>query len=168
MTTDFKGKAYNVFQMFNDRWAVATAGTLDKFNAMTISWGSLGTLWGFPSKGKSTVTIFVNPARYTYEFVEANEYFTVSFFPDKYRKDLSVLGSKSGRDCDKVAMTGLTPIAAKQGVTFEQAELTFVCKKIYSHQFDLEKVPKDVSSVFYAKAVPHVMYIGEIVDVIEH
>ena len=124
MTTDFKGKAYNVFQMFNDQWAVITAGTLEKYNAMTISWGSMGTLWGMPGKGKSTMTVYVNPERYTHQFVEENEYFNVCFFPPEYRKDLGILGSKSGRDCDKVDLTELTPTAASHGVAFEQAKLT--------------------------------------------
>ena len=40
---DFLKKTYNVFEMFNDRWALATAGSIDDYNTMTIAWGSMGT-----------------------------------------------------------------------------------------------------------------------------
>ena len=163
----FQDKSYEVFRLFNDRWALVTAGTLDDYNTMTIGWGCMGSLWGPPHKTKPVLTVFVSPARYTHEFLEKNEYFTVSFFPEEYRGDLGVLGSRSGRDGDKVAQTRLTPVAASHGVDFEQAELTFVCKKIYDHQFELEKVPQDVADWIYTRVPPHTMYIGEILDVVE-
>ena len=164
---DFRGKSYDVFQMFNDRWALVTAGDIDDYNTMTIAWGSLGTIWGPPHGGRSIVTVYVSPARYTHEFLEKEEYFTVSFFPAQYQKDLGLLGSRSGRDGDKVAQTALTPVAASHGVDFEQAELTFVCKKLYAHQFEKEQVPREVAEGIYSHVPPHTMFIGEIVDVIE-
>ena len=105
---DFAKESYEVFQLFNDRWALATAGSMENYNTMTIGWGSMGTLWGPPHKGKPVLTIYVSPARYTHTFLEQNDYFTVSFFPEEYRKDLALLGSRSGRDGDKVALTALT------------------------------------------------------------
>ena len=164
---DFKDKSYDVFRMFNDRWALVTAGTIENYNTMTIAWGSMGTIWGPPHKGRPILTVYVSPARYTHSFLEANEYFTVSFFPEEYRQDLSVLGSKSGRDGDKVALTQLTPVAVEHGVDFEQAELSFVCKKLFAHQFEKEQVPQEVADWIYKRMPPHTMFIGEIVDVIE-
>ena len=164
---DFKDKSYDVFHMFNDRWALVTAGGIDNYNTMTIAWGSMGTIWGPPHKGKPILTVYVSPARYTHSFLEENEYFTVSFFPEKYRQDLGVLGSKSGRDGEKVSLTQLTPVAVEHGVDFEQAELSFVCKKLYSHQFEKEQVPQEVADWIYKRMPPHTMFIGEIVDVIE-
>ena len=164
---DFKEKAYNVFQMFNDDWALATAGSVDDFNTMTIAWGSMGTIWGPPHGGKSILTIYVNPLRHTHSFLERNDYFTVSFFPEQYRKDLAILGSKSGRDGDKVALTKLTPVAVEHGVDFAEAEKTFVCRKLYSHQFELEQIPQEVRDWCYTQQPPHTMFLGEIVDVIE-
>lgn len=114
----------NVFELFNKDWALLTAGSIGDYNAMTIGWGQLGTLWN-----KSVVTVFVKPVRYTHGFMEANEYFTVGFYPQEYRRDLMILGSKSGRDGDKVALTHLTPRAVEHGVTFAQAKLTLICKK---------------------------------------
>ena len=164
---DFTQKSYNVFQMFNDRWALVTAGDIDNYNTMTIGWGSMGTIWGPPHNGKAVLTVYVSPARYTHEFLEKNAYFTVSFFPEKYRRDLGLLGSRSGRDGDKVALTALEPIPVEHGVDFKQAELTFVCKKIYSHQFEKDRVPAEVVDWIYTRVPPHTMFIGEIVDVIE-
>lgn len=163
---DFAKESYEVFQLFNDRWALATAGSMENYNTMTIGWGSMGTLWGPPHKGKPVLTIYVSPARYTHTFLEQNDYFTVSFFPEEYRKDLALLGSRSGRDGDKVALTALTPLAIEHGVDFAQAELTFVCRKLYQQQFDLEKVPKDVADWIYTRVPPHSMFIGEVVEVI--
>lgn len=41
--TDFSPK---VFELFNKHWALLTAGEGERANPMTISWGSLGTIWG--------------------------------------------------------------------------------------------------------------------------
>ena len=163
----FTEKKYDVFQMFNDRWALVTAGGIDDYNTMTVAWGSMGTIWGSPHQGKPILTVYVSPARYTHRFLEENGFFTVSFFPEAYRQDLGVLGSRSGRDGDKVALTRLTPVAVEHGVDFEQAELTFVCKKLYAHQFEKEQVPGEVAEWIYSRVPPHTMFIGEIVDVIE-
>lgn len=150
------------FQIFNQDWALVTAGTPSHFNTMTIAWGGLGTLWGKP-----VATVYVKPVRYTHEFLEENEYFTVSFYPKEYRKALGVLGSLSGRDTDKVAKSGLTPRFLEQGITFTQARATLVCRKIYRQDLDASAMPADVVENFYRTEAPHTMYIGEVLDVIE-
>ena len=78
-----------------------TAGNLTKYNTMTASWGGFGILWNKP-----VCYVFVRPSRYTFEFMESNAGFTLSFFPKEYRKALNILGSKSGRDLDKVKLSG--------------------------------------------------------------
>lgn len=174
----FETKDYKAFSMFENRWALVTAGMLDDFNTCTVSWGSMGNIWGPNGGDISTVTVYIHPARYTQEFMAKYDTFTVSFFPESYRKALGYLGSHSGRDENKVANSGLTPVTAGDGVTFKEAELTFVCKKLYEHQFDeaylAEKV-KDYyasNSAVYTQAgydrwEPHYMYIGEVVDAIK-
>lgn len=149
------------FKVFDDEWALVTAGNQDDFNTMTISWGGLGTLWN-----KSVATIYVKPIRYTYEYLEKNDYFTVSFYPSQYKKDLGVLGSKSGRDGDKVALTSLTPDYLENGVTFKEASRTLVCKKIYWQDLDVKTMPKEAIDKYYIEEEPHRMYIGEVVAVI--
>ena len=79
----------DIFSQFDKKWALLTAGDKDNFNTMTVSWGGLGTLWG-----KSVATVYVRTSRYTHEYMDNNEYFTISFYPEEYKKTLGVLGSK--------------------------------------------------------------------------
>ena len=151
-----------VFKVYNKDWALLTAGTVDNYNTMTISWGGLGTIWN-----KDVVTVYVRPNRYTYGFMEKNEYFTVSFYSDEYKKDLGVLGTLSGRDGDKVAKTKLTPVAAEGSTTFRQAKATLLCRKIYSQDMAVENMPQEAVEKFYTEEPAHRMYIGEVVGIIE-
>ncbi len=130
---DFEEMDYKVFELFRKRWALVAAGTPGDFNACTVGWGSLGTLWTRPGRTGSVVTVYLYPTRYTREHLVANDTFTVSFFPEEYRKALGVMGSRSGRDGDKAAAAGLTPVGLGGSVTFEEASLTLVCRKVYQH-----------------------------------
>lgn len=148
-------------------WALLTAGEKEKYNTMTISWGGMGTIWNKP-----VVTVYVRPTRYTYEFMEDNEYFTVSFYNDKYKKDLGILGTKSGRDIDKVSLTTLTPDFLEKATTFKEANVTLVCKKIYfqdleKDNIDKESLPLSEFERFYKDEPIHRMYFGEVVDIID-
>lgn len=150
------------FELFNSGWALVTAGDLQHFNTMTVSWGAMGTLWNKP-----VVIVFVKPTRYTSEFLAANEYFTVSMYDERYRKVLRLLGTKSGRDCDKVAESGLMPVCAGRSVSFREAYRTFVLKKIYSSQLVADKVPQFAYSSFYGDGDEHIVFIGEVTDIID-
>ena len=151
------------FTQFDKEWALVTAGNLEKYNTMTISWGGLGTLWSRPVS-----TVYVKPCRYTYQFMEENEFFTVTFFSDEYKKDLGILGSKSGRDGDKVALTNLHPIGIEDdSVGFKEASLTLFCRKIYWNDLDLNQIPDEFKKRYYETEAPHRMYIGEVIDIIE-
>jgi flavin reductase (DIM6/NTAB) family NADH-FMN oxidoreductase RutF len=145
-------------RLVND-WALLTAGDEDDWNTMTIAWGSMGDLWWKP-----VVDVYVVPTRYTYEFLERHDWFTVSFFPQEFRSDLELLGSVSGRDGDKVAQTKLTPVALEHGVSFAQADTTLVCRKIYEQPLDPNAIPAEVMASKYANMDPHTLFIGEIVS----
>lgn len=160
---------FNIAPLYSidKEWAILTAGNKEKFNAMTISWGGLGTIWNKP-----VVTVYVKPIRYTYEFMENNEYFTISFYDEQYRKDLSILGSKSGRELDKISLTKLTPDFFDNSISFKEAKLTIICKKIYFQDLDLKNI--NTNSVketeidrFYKNEPAHRMYIGEVIDIID-
>ena len=97
----------NVFSMIGEQWMLVTAGTAERCNTMTASWGGLGVLWGKP-----VATVYIRPQRYTLEFVEREDCFTLSFFGEEYRKALALCGSKSGRDVDKVKECGFTVAGA--------------------------------------------------------
>ncbi|MBO4560158.1 MAG: flavin reductase [Lachnospiraceae bacterium] len=151
----------DIFTVFDKKWALLTAGTADSFNTMTISWGGLGTLWGKP-----VATAYVRTSRYTHEFMDKEEYFTISFYPEEYKKILGVLGSKSGRDIDKMHASGLTPEPAGSSMTFKEAEITLVCRKLFMQPLELERIPEDIREKLYGKDAPHDMYIGEVVEII--
>lgn len=174
---DYREKAYDVFRMFDKDWGLVTAGTPEDFNSCTVSWGSLGTMWEEPGRAKSTVTIYIHPDRYTSEFLKRSEQFTLSFFPKENKKALGYMGSHSGRDGDKAAAAGLTPIVMKNTVGYEEADLTFVCRKIYQHQFSREDIAADVQDYYASNPddypdgkggwQPHIVFIGEILEVID-
>ena len=150
-----------IFSQFNDKWALLSAGTKDDHNTMTISWGGMGTLWFKP-----VVTVYVKPCRHTYGFMNDNEYFTVSFYPEEYKKALILMGSRSGRDMDKDAASGLTVSDLGKAVTYEEAEATLLCRKIYFQDMNPANMPQDVVQQHYIMEEPHRMFIGEVVEVI--
>ena len=164
---EFKKESFDIVRMYSDDWAVANAWNMEDFGCCTIAWGSLGNLWTGASKGKPITTIYVNPLRFTHHYLLENPYFSVSFLDEKYRDDLLILGTKSKRDCDKVAMTKLTPKQLRGGVTYEEARLTFLCRLMYHDDFKVENMSDDYAKKMYSdRFPPHTQFIGEIVDVI--
>ncbi len=158
---DIKEFSCNSFIRFDKQWALLTAGNKDDFNTMTISWGSLGTLWNKP-----ICTVYVCPDRYTFEFMNKYDDFTVSFFDEEYKKDLLTLGTLSGRDGDKIAKTKLDVEYLDESVTFKQAKQTLVLKKLYSCPINEEDIPEDIKKRFYKEDRVHYMYIGEIKEIV--
>ena len=152
----------DIFSAFDKGWALVTAGSLSDHNTMTVSWGGAGTLWSKP-----VVTVYVKPCRYTHSYMDSSEYFTVSFFPEEYRKALVLLGTKSGRDGDKIAEAGLHAIAVGNGVGFAEASETLLCKKIYRQDMDTALMPAEAIEAFYTVDEPHTMYIGEVVEILK-
>ncbi len=149
----------NPFEKFNKEWALVTSGTKEKFNSMTISWGSAGTIWAKP-----VVTIYIRPERYTYDFLKENDTFTVSFYGEENRKALQIMGSQSGRNVDKAEAAGLTPVFLENGVTYKEAKQTLVCRKIYVQQMNKEAFPEEASKFYEPWAEPHYMIIGELIE----
>jgi flavin reductase (DIM6/NTAB) family NADH-FMN oxidoreductase RutF len=157
-------------QRFGDEWALVTAGDTavseGNWNTMTVSWGGLGELWG-----RSVAFIFIRPHRHTREFVERNSFFTVSFFDRTRHTALAVCGEKSGRDCDKAAASGLTPVVfdrpflngrALGAVSFAEAREIIVCRKLYTHTFDPARfLDPAIQKDCYPLSDYHTMYIGE-------
>jgi len=159
-----KSLLLNPFVMLDDDWALLSAGHRGKFNTMTISWGNMGIMWGKP-----ILTVVVRPGRYTKEFIDALDLFTVSFYSNSYRKALELLGSKSGRDSDKITESALTPLFIDDTVAFEEAQRIFLCRKLFGgQQLDAAKfVDKSLDPAIYPDKDYHYFYIGEIVKVLE-
>lgn len=150
---------YNGFAGYGERWALLTAGDAQGYNTMTVSWGQLGVLWNRPA-----ATVYVRPQRYTMEFMERAEYFSISFFDtEAYKEDLSILGSKSGRDGDKLAETGLVMVPLGPVMGFEQANMVLACRKLYAQ--NMEKpcfIDESVIASSYPTQDFHRMFVGEI------
>lgn len=154
----------NVLTRIGDDWMLVTAGDeISGCNTLTACWGGVGNLWH-----RDAAFIFIRPTRYTYEFIEKNEMFSLTFFQKDYRKELSLLGSKSGRDGDKITEAGLT-VKYLDGVpTFDQGNLVLLCKKMYYLDFEPERIPQDVIKRFYPDGDFHRFYAGEIIKIYQN
>ena len=155
----------NAIDMIGNGWMLITAGNEETYNTMTASWGTLGQLWR-----KAVSTCYIRPERFTYEFIEKNDHYTLCFFDEEYREALQYCGTKSGRDHtdkNKAEVAGLTPAYTENGsVYFKEAYLVLECKKLYAEQFKIECfVNEDVLTSFYGENNGiHKAYIGEIVN----
>ena len=126
----------NPFEAFGSEWGLVTAGDERGYNTMTVAWGAMGAAFG---KFTPIVTIFVRPQRVTKQFIDAADRFTLSFYGAGHKRELGVLGTKSGRDTDKVAEVGFTPLFVDGTTAFEQARLVFVCRKLYADELKPER-----------------------------
>lgn len=158
----------NPMTMIAKEWMLVTAGNQERgYNTMTASWGHLGSIWGHGG-GLPTAVVYLRPQRYTKEFVDREELFTITVFPEQYRKALGYLGSHSGRDGDKVAAAGLTPVFEGEYTTFAEAKLTLVCRKLYRGTLTADGfVDQSIVPDHYPNADFHDFYIGEIIKVLK-
>lgn len=149
--------------LFNDQWFLLSSGDLSakKWNCMTISWGSIGVMWNRPF-----VQVVVRPSRYTFEFMNSHPDFTLCAFPEECRKRLQVLGSKSGRQFDKIKGSGLTPIPAPavQSPAYAEASLVLSCTKIYWQDMEPANFLDPRIENNYSGKDHHRIFFGEILS----
>lgn len=153
----------NPFTWFKGQGLLLAVGDKDNNNAMTIGWGALGNVWS--KLGPNTVTVYVAEGRYTYEFMEKYDYFTVMAFDKEDARILGYMGTHSGRDGDKAAHLGLHTLYTENGTPYyEEAELVLECKILYRAPFLKEGMNEEVRK-FYENfdAGVHHMYIGNVV-----
>jgi flavin reductase (DIM6/NTAB) family NADH-FMN oxidoreductase RutF len=129
-TVPLESLSVNPCRLWAEQWLALAAGDFPggRFNAMTVAWGSLGTMWGKPF-----AQVVVRPCRYTFEFMEQYDTFTLSAFAERYRPALQFLGTHSGRNTGKIKESGLTPVASSKvaAPSFQEAELSIECRKMY-------------------------------------
>lgn len=154
----------NPFTKIGKEWMLITAEKEGKVNTMTASWGGVGIMWG-----KNTATVYLRPQRYTKEFVDAGEVFTISFYGEAYRKALGYCGKVSGREEPaKIENAGLTPCVIDGVPVFEEASMVFVCRKMYQQEMKPECfVDSEARERWYPQEDYHTMYIAEITAVYE-
>jgi len=150
------------FHHWDSGWFLLSSGDFANkdFNCMTVAWGGFGNMWNLP-----IVMIVVRPTRFTYNFINRYQDFTLCAFPEKYRSALNILGTQSGRDGDKLSLAGLTAIPAAQvtAPSFAEAELCVECRKLYWQDY----IPENFLDVRIEQEYPakdyHRMFFGEIV-----
>ena len=142
-------------------WALAAAGEEGHWNAMTIGWGGMGVLWN-----KNVVTVYIRPQRYTREFMDASDKFTVNFFPPEYKDALIYFGRNSGRDTDKAAATGLEADFDSGCPVIRQARLVLECRKIYRDVLKPECFIDKGIDLEYPEKDYHIVFAGEILRVL--
>ena len=144
-------------QMIGNEWWLVTAGDEAKgYNTMTASWGHVGVIWQRP-----TAIVYIRPQRYTKEFVDRADRYTLSLFGGGYKKEMGYLGSHSGRDEDKVAKVGLTPVFEEDYTYFAEAEIVVVCRKLYQAPLlPTGFIDAGIIDKHYPDSDFHDMYIG--------
>lgn len=152
----------NVFQKIGREWMLITAGDRKSCNTMTASWGGLGVLWG-----ADVSFAFVRPTRYTFEFMEKEPYYSLSFFGRGQRQALQLCGTVSGRDTDKIAEAGLTTCYDDRAPYFAEAEVVLICRKMYTQDIDPERFEDPTIASHYNRSDYHRVYVGEIVKVLK-
>lgn len=162
----------NPLTCFSKDWALICAGNEENgYNAMTIAWGQIGSIWDRMVENKKsiieTATVFIRPQRYTKSFFDQNDLFTISFFDEKYRKALGYMGSHSGYSENKIHKAKLTPLFLENSTAFQEAKLIILCKKIY-HSPLLESGFTDpiIIKENYPNKDFHEMFVGEIVKIL--
>lgn len=150
----------NVFDEIGNKAAILTVGGYNDFNSMTVSWGGVGVLWNI-----NVAFVFIRKQRYTYNFAEKSDSFTLSFLPEKYAKEVDYFGTASGRDVNKFEKTGLHPCFEPDfnGYTVAEADYAFRMKKLCEIPFELIK---DQVKDFYPKEDYHTIYVCKIVDLL--
>ena len=153
----------NPFTKIGKEWALISAGDKNKCNTMTVSWGGVGVLWG-----KNVVYIFIRDSRYTKEFIDNGEFFSMSFFDEKYRDALSYCGKESGRNVDdKFKGAGLTP-AFRHNIPYpDEANLVLLCRKMAAVPITEDTfIDPQIMPKWYSDNDMHVMYVGEIIEAV--
>lgn len=163
---DAKDIDQNIFKLLGENYSVITAGTDSLYNSMTASWGGWGRLYE-----KQVAWCTLNAGRYTLELIKKEGRYTFSFFDEAYKDQVLFLGSKTGRDSDKMKELKLTKVDTPSGnITYKQAFLVLECKLIQQSTIN----PADAKEVEDKKFLEdakksgkgyHQLLIGDITNV---
>lgn len=148
----------SAFKLIGKDWMLITAEKESKVNTMTAAWGGLGVMWG-----KNVAYIVIRPQRFTKEFVDSSSTFSLTFFDNSFRKQLSYLGTVSGKDEDKISKSNLTVAYSDDTPYFEESKITVICKKLYAQDFKPECfIETSLDEKWYPERDHHTLYIAEV------
>lgn len=151
----------NVFTMIGKQWLLVCGEKDGKVNAMTASWGGIGVLWN-----KNVVTVYIRPQRYTKEFIDHADTFSIMVLPEDRRKEMNYMGTVSGRDEDKMQHCNFHVDHILNTPYVTEAAYTIICKKLYVQPMeDTCFIDKEVAHKNYLNKDYHVMYVGEILGI---
>ncbi len=150
------------FQLIGGDWMLITAEKDNKVNTMTASWGGLGVLWG-----KNVAYVVIRPQRYTKEFVDGADTFSLTFFDASFKKQLGYLGAVSGRDEDKISKSSLTIQHSDNTPYFEEGNIAMICRKLYTQELKPECfVAGELDEKWYPNRDYHTLYVAEVEKVL--
>jgi flavin reductase (DIM6/NTAB) family NADH-FMN oxidoreductase RutF len=153
----------NPFQAIGKEWMLVTAGDKSSVNTMTASWGGLGVMYG-----KNVAFIVIRPQRYTKEFIDREETFSLSFLEKEYKKTLNYLGSVSGKQEDKIKNSGLTLSYSEDTPYFKEASYVLICKKLFKQPLSGDSLlDAKLDETWYPNGDYHTLYIAEITKVLK-
>lgn len=152
----------NPFKLIGKEWLLISAQKDNKVNTMTASWGGLGIMWA-----KEVAFIVIRSSRYTKEFVDASDTFSITVLDESYKKTLGYLGSVSGRTEDKIEKSGLTVKYSQETPYFGEGRVVMICKKLFAQEMTPESLTEaGLEEQFYSDKDYHTMYVAEIKQVL--
>ncbi len=151
----------NIVSLIADGWGLLTVKSENGCNPMTVSWGSIGELWG-----SDTATVYVRESRYTKPLMDSEDYFSLCFFDADKKDKLAYCGAKSGRDTDKVKDTGLTAVYDENAPYFSEAKIAVICRKMAALPLESSVLSDEIKKKWYADSDFHTIYFGEIEKVL--
>lgn len=164
MFREIKPEEFNFspFRLIGKDWMLITAEKEGKVNTMTASWGGLGVMWN-----KNVAYIVIRPQRYTKEFVDNSDSFSLTFFDNSFKDTLSYLGTKSGRDENKIEKSNLTLVHDNNIPYFQEANMSIFCKKLFAQEYRPESfIDQELNEKIYPNVDHHTLYIGEITKIL--
>lgn len=158
---DINNFSVNPFTKIGTDWMLVTAESGKKVNTMTASWGGFGFLWN-----KNIAFIVLRPQRYTKEFIDSSNEFSLSFFDEQYKNTLAYLGKVSGRNEDKITNSNLHISYENNIPTFEEASMVITCKNLYKQCLSPDCfIDKSLDILNYPNKDYHTLYLAEITGI---
>ncbi|MBO7310547.1 MAG: flavin reductase family protein [Clostridia bacterium] len=147
----------NALKLIGKDWMLITARDKNGVNAMTASWGCLGVLWNKP-----VAVCFIRPQRHTFGLVRNEDKISLAFLSDEYRGALNICGTKSGKDCNKLELAGLSTLEHEGVPIINEASVALVCRKLYEGSLNESEFLDQSLKAFYNNGDFHGVFILEI------
>ena len=146
-----------IFDRIGKEWMLISATDGARTNTMTASWGFCGILWNKP-----VAVCLIRPQRHTFGLTENEQRVTLAFLDEQYRDALKLCGTKSGRDMDKLAASGLTSFDCEGVPAISESKLILVVRKLYADYLKEECFVDEKVLVNYPNKDYHRVYVWEI------